>query len=393
MFRLNLYNELIKVVLLIVFLPGSPQAQVDTQSFPWRFVKVAELETDNPDALVREFRCATIDRNGLVTIVDRQYGGRDGNDPFLGFHQFDISGQWIRNLSREGGGPGEFRSPRWIDAAADCGFVVLDSRKVFRVTQDSEYLFSYLIDSTQLQGIRAANDHCWTVGFRTSTGGLTTSRLQIIELFNREGEIIWSQRFDGVMQMLLYPGGGSNRFVGIPNPSVRQVLWATAPNGHMWLIPPDYQELWTINLKGEVSRQAIQLPEMAMDREQWNNLVEDRISTYLDNDQPLYREATNNIRRELRQGWRAIAQGQRMWSVGHDGFLIDRIPFDDRAYGWWQIPGQYVALFPDGSVSMVADGPGGIVAAANGYVLCRHSEWDELPKLTLYRLEPFTETK
>ncbi len=384
----SLNRLLVRTTILFLLHPSFAHAQDQSPVFPWRFVKLAELETAHPDALVKEFERATIDLSGIVTIVDRQYGRRDGGDPFLGFHQFGPDGKWIRNLSREGDGPGEFRSPRLIDVTADNGFVVIEGAKVIRITKDSEYMHSFMIARSNLLGLESAGDHCWIIRLRVSTDGPTAPNDVEIELYDNDGNIVWNQRVGQVQTWLFHTGPSQNTFVGIPNPCIRQILWATDAQDRLWLIPPDYQQVWIVDLTGKVTKQPVSLPEMVMERSQWQDLVEDRISAYMDYDLPVYREAANRIRRELRRGWSDIAPGQRMWSVGLEGFLIDRIPGDDRTQGWWRNPGRYIALLPDGNVSAEVTGPGAIVAASYGYVLCRHSEWDALPRLVLYRLEP-----
>jgi hypothetical protein len=94
-------------------------AQDSGTPFPWRFVELTELDTKNPDAEVGEFREVTVDEKGNVYLLDLILMSRGGRTPFRGIHQFGSDGEWIRNIGRQGEGPGEFLAPVLIDVSAD----------------------------------------------------------------------------------------------------------------------------------------------------------------------------------------------------------------------------------------------------------------------------------
>ncbi len=102
---------------------------------------------------------------------------------------------------------------------------------------------------------------------------------------------------------------------------------------------------------------------------------------------PWVREGYNNLRDELLGARGDLRSIQRMWWAGSKGLLVDRNVYQPMVNHWALVPGKYAALLPDGRLSEEVEGPGGLIVASNGYALCLESLTDDLPVLTLYRIE------
>ncbi|MFC1499516.1 hypothetical protein ACFL6T_00680 [Candidatus Zixiibacteriota bacterium] len=78
-------------------------------------------------------------------------------------------------------------------------------------------------------------------------------------------------------------------------------------------------------------------------------------------------------------------QQVRFVSASRTGELViyDDIGRVSIQHGSWT----YTALLPDGRMTVEAEGPSGLLTAGFGYALTVSSEWLELPRLTLWRLE------
>ena len=374
--------------------PSLSSAQT-SDVFPWRFVKLADLETEHPGADVREFRAVTVDGSGTVSLLDLVTMRRDGRSPFYGIHQFGIDGKWIRNVGRQGEGPGEFLSPYLIDASFDGELILLDSGRgnlLNHLDAGGKILSSFRINTLNNNAISfASDDRIWVVSVHPerSREGFYKPWEEEIFLIDRSGNTIWTHKYTGITNQILIPHEDNrNMAIPFPNPAVRMAHWTFDDEGTAWILSPDYDLLTGINPEGiEVAEIQVTIPPVSLSREEVNVFIDERLKRLRNSEYEPPQKAAIRIAPVIRQARNSFAPVQRFWWVGPDGFLVDRVPVDMQAEAWCSGQGRYLALFPDGTVSEETEGPGGLVAVSNGYAISMQSGVGDLPQLVLYRIE------
>lgn len=382
------------LLILFLFTPVT-EAQEVPPPFPWRFVKLAEIETELPLAQVSEFKAVTVNSEGIVSLLDWISMSREGRKPFNGIHQFGPDGKWIRNISRQGDGPGEFRSPSLINISPDGSLLIYDTaigNKFVTLSSDGDYLNSYHVDIRNIEAIaHAGRDGAWLVSIHAQpiTRGLFEPWVQEIQLLDNKGELIWSRTYQDINSQIMLPIDGSpGSGIPFPNPAAKMARWAFTPDGKIWILSPDYDHLIRVNRNGTIEHTIeIDLPLISLSRSEIDEFIYERTERFRTAQYKFYEDSLRPLTRILRRTRREHAPVQRFWWIGPEGFLIDRVPVDMSSLAWREKPGKYMALFPDGTVSEESEGPGGIVCVANGYTIQIQSKPRELPILVLYKLE------
>lgn len=376
----------ILILLLFAHIVGSQESPLP---FPWRFVQLAELETELPDALVSEYRAVTIDSNGVISLLDRITMSREGRKPFHGIHQFGSDGKWIRNIGRQGDGPGEFRSPFLINAAVDGSLLIFDTaigNKFVNLSSNGDYLNSYHVNMRNLEAIAHAGiGGAWLVSIHPQPipRGLFEPWVQEIQLHDNKGTLIWSRTYQGITnQIMLTVDGSTGAGIPFPNPAARMAHWAFTPDGNIWIISPENDQLINVNRNGTIEQTIeINMPLISLTRAEINEFINERTERFRTGQDEPYADEYRPLPRILRNSRGEHAPVQRFWWIGPEGFLVDRVSVDIRSQAWRENPGKYMALFPDGTVSEEYEGPGGIVAINNGYAVSIQSVYRELPSV------------
>ncbi|MFC1529133.1 hypothetical protein ACFL6R_00270 [Gemmatimonadota bacterium] len=385
------------IFLSVLLSSNSGRAQETDHAFPWRFEEIAVLETDNPEAGVTELGSVVIDGNGVVSYVNQQ----SNRVRFRGIHRFDIQGRWLGSISRRGEGPGEFPSARLLSASSAGDLLVQgepSGRRIVRLNADGGYEHSFrspvLIQSPHLTsdggGILGPDRYVLISSKNMYPGDPTGDWVQTISTLDPDGTILHSTVYENVNYSLLIPvTGRTGQFHAYLNPAARIAKWTVDAAGGVWIIPPGNDRLQEYSAEGElISDVHIDLDPPEWSAREWRELLDGMTAYRRIPDSPRTEEGTDLIVEELRKLRREVSAIQRFWWVGDEGFLIDRQPFDLRSPGWQKSPGRYLALFSDGTVSEEIDGPGGLVAVSHGFALSLHTDDDDLPILTLYRLVP-----
>ncbi len=379
-----------------LFITHLVRSQESPPPFPWRFVKLAEIETELPAAQVSEFKAVTVNSEGIVSLLDRITMSREGRKPFNGIHQFGPDGKWIRNISRQGDGPGEFRSPSLINASADGSLLIYDTaigNKFVSLSSNGDYLNSYHVDIRNIEAIaHAGRDRAWLVSIHPQPipRGMFEPWVQEIQLLDNKGELIWSRSYQDITdQIMISVDGRPGIGIPFPNPAARVARWTFTSDGKIWILSPDYDHLIRVNRNGTIEHTIeIDLPLISLSRSEIDEFIYERTERFRTAQYEFYEDSLRPLTRILRRTRREHAPVQRFWWIRPEGFLIDRVPVDVGTLAWREKPGKYIALFPDGTVSEESEGPGGIVMVINGYAISIQSEYSDLPQLVLYRIEP-----
>ncbi len=348
----------------------------DRPEFPWQFVRIAELETDHPEALVGnlEYDSAAIGPDGTVFVA---------TDAWKGVHEFDRNGKWIRNLGGEGHGPGEFQQIRYVSTSPTGQLALYDDIgrvSVFGADRVLSHTFRYMVNTASLTRIAfAGKAGFWTLNIVPGQNPTMTSL--------REDLIVLSSAGD---TLLIHPVPDSQPEmstgrVSSANPAVGALKWAVSPDGTVWLYTPNGEQLVHLSPAGGAPDSvAVQAYPAIFSDEQWTRIIEAQTAvmrevSFLNS----YVEPTIEILEEIRDRWSPV---QRMWWVDEHGLLVDRMSpnYPSIQRGPWR----YSALRPDGVMTNEIEGPAGLLTTAYGYALTVTSEWLELPHLTLWRLEP-----
>ena len=357
------------------------QAQDTRPPFPWRFVKVSSLQTDIPEAGISTLTSAGIDGDGNVSITSSRR---------LAVHQFSVDGTWKSNLGKHGGGPGEFQATQRVSVAFNGEILVYDAlsgKKFSLFDNNGEYLDSFadLLDGS-VEGFHIVHLNTYLISsMNISPPG--AERYKTVKLRDRTGNVLWSYNtevespyLEVTTEMLEIRFGW--------NPVGQDILWAVDPFGTAWILIPNQDQLLCVNSLGnELSSLKTDIPPLGISRSDWRQFIEDRFAPFTDMS-PWVREGYNNLRDGLLGARADLRSIQRMWWAGSEALLVDRNVYQpDTVNHWALIPGRYAALLPDGRLSEEVEGPGGMIVASNGYALCLESLSDELPVLTLYRIE------
>ena len=343
--------------------------------FPWRFVRIAELETDHPEALVGnlEYDSAAIGPDGTVFVA---------TDAWRGVHEFDRTGKWIHNLGGEGYGPGEFQQIRYVSASPSGELALYDDIgrvSVFGADRVLSHTFRYMVNIASPTRIAFAGDTgFWTLNAVPGQDPTMTSL--------REDLIILSSAGDTLM---IYPVPDSQPEmvtgrVSSANPAIGALKWAVSPDGAAWLYTPNGEHLVRLSpMGGTPDSSTVQTYPAIYSDEQWARIIEAQTAVLREVSflNP-YVEPTIEVLEEIRDTWSPI---QRIWWVDDCGLLVDRMTpsYPSVQRGPWM----YAALLPDGHMTKEIEGPAGLLTAAYGYAITVSSEWLELPGLTLWKLE------
>lgn len=386
----SLVSTLLLSVFLLILLPillELPDTYTQTRSaFPWKFVKLAELQTDLPEAGVSGFHAAAVDGRGFTYMVsDRR--------PII--HIFDSEGHWVKNLERVGQGPGEFQTIHFISAAHNGSLIIYDSRsrRISHLNPEGGYVNSFsfrLNDNEQESQVRfapAGKDNYWlaSIAHQGSPDEPLTRRLQLVD---DSGASVWEHDYADVNPFI---------YVSVPsrpgsqmeaaNPAAREVRWSTDLYGSAWIIAPDYSSLLQVDNTGSLVKEiSLNLSPSNLPDTFYDTYIHSVTDELRQSEYPPNREAAEPLEKALRECRNDIAPIQRMWWIDSSGLLIDRLPFE-KAPMWLDHPGLYAALFPDGQMSEDVEGPGGIIAVSYGYALALRSGWAELAELILYKIE------
>ncbi len=388
--RTKLFSPVFLIALILPVMLIKPTVSTDVRPqglsvFPWRFVKLAELQTDLPEAEVGGFHAAAVDGRGFIYLVsDRR--------PVI--HVFDSEGHWVNNLERAGQGPGEFQAIHFISAAHDGSLLIYDylSRRISHLNPDGSFVNSFsfnLNDNEQESQPRfalAGNDTYWLASIvrRSSPGEPWTRRIQLVD---ESGANIWEHDFTDVDPFIhvSVPSRPGSRMQAV-NPAAREVRWSTDMDGSAWIILPDYSSLLQVDNTGVLVKEiSLSLSPSALPDTFYDAYIQSVTDELRQSAYPPNREAVEPLEKALRECRNDIAPIQRMWWIDSNGLLIDRLPFE-KAPMWLDHPGRYAALFPDGQMSEDVEGPGGIIAVSHGYVLVLRSAWGELAELDLYAI-------
>ncbi len=223
-----------------------------------------------------------------------------------------------------------------------------------------------------------------------SASYLGAKRFRTVKLRDRAGNDLWSLNIEVEAPNLEI--ATERLVVGFgPNPTGQDVLWAVDPLGSTWILTPNQDQLLCIDSLGnELSSIETDIPPLIISRSDWRQYVEDKFDPYIDVIEPMLREDYINLRDDLMNARGDLRSIQRMWWAGSEGLLADRNVYQpDTVKHWALIPGRYAAILPDGRLTEEVDGPGGLIVASNGYALCLESHADDLPVLTLYRIEAY----
>ncbi len=394
-------------ILIFAFILTGDHYQEARPQFPWVFTELAELDTGNPEAEVgeiwgrsEEVRTVSVDARGTVSLLDLIYGSITGGNQFRGIHRFDRTGRWTGNLSREGDGPGEFRSPTLITADGRGDLVLYDTAgsKVTQLDPEGGYVVSFGIRNlinTMIEAVHpAGTDRYWLVSIHPvpSARPFDEPLQEDILLVSPEGRTFWSRQYDGIRdQLFITFEGNPYQAFPFPNPSARVARWTFDDEGAIWILSPDSDRLIRIDPRGETTADiTLSLEPIELDRNEIRRFIDERTERLSTSPREREREYVDEIARRLRDLRSSFAPVQRLWWIGPEGFLVDRVPVDPMARGWREGPGRYLALFPDGTISDEIDGPGGLITVTNGYAVALRSDLSDLPKLILYRIAPDT---
>ncbi len=373
---------LILFILLITY-QSNVHAQDSRPPFPWRFERVASLQTEIPEAGISTLTSAGIDGEGNVSITSSR---------ILAVHQFNSDGTWKGNLGNRGSGPGEFQATQRVSVAFNGELLVYDAlsgKKFTHLNRDGEYLDSFvdLLDG-RVEGFQfATSNSYWVSSLTPSYKGADIYRT--VKLRDRIGNVLWSLKtlveepnLEIFTEMIVATVG--------PNPIGLDVLWAVDPFGTTWNLTPNQDRLLCIDSLGnELSSIETDIPSLIISRSDWRQFVEDRFDPFISIIAPSLREGYISLRDDLMKARDDVSSIQRMWWAGSEGLLVDRNIYQPESVNHWALtPGRYAALLPDGSLSEEVEGPSGLIIAMNGYALCLESLSDELPVLTLYKIEP-----
>ncbi len=393
-----------------LFLPAAISARQEPPPFPWVFTELAELETGDPEAGIGEIwagsaevRTVTVDNIGTVSLLDLITYSRSGKKPYRGIHRFDVQGRWIGNLTREGDGPGEFQSPRLISATGRGELVLYDpggQRRVTHLDSNGRYINSFGIQgviNSMLECVSSAGtDRYWLVSVHP--GPLLTEPFldpfqEDILLVSGDSEVIWSITYDDIRtQHFIINQDNPGMAYPFPDPSARVAHWTFDDAGAIWILAPDHDRITRIDTQGATTGEIeLDLEPILLDRTEIQQFADERTDRLRTSDRKGEQEYADQITRWLKTLKNQFAPIQRFWWIGPEGFLVDRVPVDPMAQSWREKPGRYLAIFPDGTISQEANGPGGLVAVANGCAVALRSHLDDLPKLALYRITPIVE--
>ncbi|MFC1628562.1 6-bladed beta-propeller [Gemmatimonadota bacterium] len=340
-------------------------------------MKVAELETGNEEALIGslEYDAASIGPGGNVYVA---------TDSWAGVHEFDSTGKWVQNIGGEGHGPGEYQQVRFISTSRANQLIIYDDIGRVNILEQSgvfSHSFRYMINAAPETRIASAGENrFWTLNWPLT--------MQIVQkgedliLLTSEGDTLQVYRFPDSEPEMAVESEGRN--VNKPNPAVGALKWTLSPDGDAWVLTPGGEFLVRIPSEGgEPDSLSVRSFPMSFTDEQWAQIREAETAvlrevSFLNS----WVEPTEDALDELRDTWSPV---QRMWWVDGSGILVDRMTpsYPSIQHGSWR----YTALLPDGRMTMDVEGPSGLLTAAFGYALTVSSEWLELPKLTLWRLE------
>ncbi len=345
--------------------------------FPWRFVRIAELETDHPSALVGnlEYDSAAIGPDGTVFVA---------TDSWKGVHVFDRTGKWIRNLGGEGHGPGEFQLVRSVATSPTGRLALYDDIgrvSVFEADGVFSHTFRYMINSLSPIRIGCAG----SAGFWTMNTAITNPdpsapgvREDLITL-SSEGDTLSIYPIpDSIPELVIGRLSSANPAVGAPK-------WTVSPDGSAWLFTPGGGHLVHISpAGGQADSIAVHVYPPVFTDDEWARIIEAETAVLREVDfLNEYVEPTIEALVAIRDRWNPV---QRLWWIDENGLLVDRMTpaYPSVQRGPWK----YAALDFDGFMTGEVEGPAGLLTAAYGFALTVSSEWLELPEITLWRLEP-----
>ncbi len=375
----RVFRQIVRMFCLGTLLAGCGTAQETArqQEFPWHFVRVAELETDHPSALVGnlEYNGAAIGPDGSVYVA---------TDSWKGVHIFDRTGAWVRNLGGEGHGPGEFQWVRAVAASPDGQLALYDEiGRISLFTSDGAFSHSFryqirsdLRTSLSFSGSRGF----WTMNRPLSAPDPSESgiREDLIALSSHGDTLAIHPIPDSVPEMDIGRVSSANPAEGAPK-------WTVSPDGFAWLFTPAGEHLVRLSPTGaEADSIAVQTYPPVFTEAEWARIIEAETAVMREvdflNDSI---EPTIERLEEIRDRWSPV---QRLWWVDEHGLLVDRMTplYPSIQRGPWK----YAALTSDGFMTAEIEGPAGLLTAAHGYALTVRSEWLELPEITLWRLEP-----
>jgi len=360
---------------------SSDVAVSDRQSFPWEFVKIATIDTDNPEALLGGWSGGGVGIDGLgqIYVVTTAWEGA---------HKFDQDGSWLTNIGGEGGGPGEFRNVTDIAISKTGDLLLYDQfaggGRLTHLDNNGKYLNSVSLRLREVLSPSfgfAGRDNFWVRDIYSEQEG-SSSAIESLALINALADTLWYMSVSTSPYISLTAEG---RTTGTLGPSSNSIRWTVDPGGDSWVLLPQGAQLILVRANGsQIDTMEVSLPSIEVSDAEWNQYVLTSTS-YMEQIrflQPFVdpmKTALNHLRGELHPA-------QRFWYVDEHGFLIDRKPYlpPHNQSGSWR----YAALLPNGKMSEEIAGPAGLVAVNNGYAVQIESGWVELPRLTLYHLKP-----
>lgn len=360
---------------------SSDEVVTNRQAFPWEFVEVASIDTDNPEALLGGWNGGGIgvDGFGRVYVVTSAWEG---------VHVFDNDGSWITNIGGEGGGPGEFRNVNGI-AVSKVGDLLLydQSGGGGRLTHlDNNGLYLNSINLRFRETLFpsfgfAGQDKYWIRDINSEQEG-SNAAIENLALIDAFSDTLWQISVSTSPYISLSADGQSTSTLG---PSSNSIRWTVDPEGNSWILLPHGKQLLFVSAIGnQIDTIDVNLPPIEVSEDEWNQYLIASTSymeqvRFLQSFVSPMKTALNQIRSHLHPA-------QRFWYVDENGFLIDRkpnLPPHNQLEPW-----RYAALLPNGRMSEEIEGPAGIVAVNYGYAVQVKSDWFELPELTLYKLIP-----
>ena len=226
-------------ILMQLLTPHIARSPESPPPFPWRFVKVAELETNNPDAAVGDFGSVVVDGHGTVSLLNRI----TNRHPFKWINQFDITGKWKGAISRRGDGPGEFKSAELLSAANNGDILIYGESSGLRLvhlSSQGRYISSFQIPRAQYSsGAFADTNRYWFISTHPSRSGLYDPWIQEMSLFDDKGEILWSLTYETITPFILIPDERNPlQAYHFPHPAQKGAIWTFDDRGTLWIITP-----------------------------------------------------------------------------------------------------------------------------------------------------------
>jgi hypothetical protein len=373
-------SEVIVGLLLVVACQG-PGTDKNIPSFPWEFVRIGDLDTGDERALVGGFTrnmAFGVDGSGRVSI---------STDPGWLIHRFDRQGAWLDTIGRRGSGPGEFQSILALSVGQTGELLVYDGTggnyRVSHLGEKGQFIGSFhaRINETSRPSLGFAGPGLfWLFDTRGETEG--PGAYDSLVLLNAAGDTLWSWTARTHPYLHVSSEGRSTATLG---PSFDAARWAVASDGMAWLILPRTEALLRIHPIGlRVDTIQVSIPPLVPSDEEWKEYVSHLTASmeqvrFLRSFIAPMRSALDEVRDKLHPV-------QRIWHVDEMGFLVERRlsrTAVEQSGNW-----RYAALLPDGRMSEEASGPPRLVAVGFGYAVQLNSEWRDLPRLTLWKLQP-----